>query len=282
MKGTYTQLKLALNPLGDVKEGGGELKYNCPRCEKAGAPKDKFNLQVRYSINAFHCWACDYKGPLFKLIKEYGYKEFLDLFQTTEKNIVNKTKQKRKQVYIPEYCINALNNDEARNYLFSRKITKEQIIQRQIKYCYSGEHKGCIIFPSYNEQNKLTCFVSHNFKEGKYKNYKSEEFTVFYETFIDKRSPIILTEGVYDALVLPNAIPLLGLTISEKLLLFLSNTIVYLIVDSVVEKKQVKKMLKELNKVSKASAIFLEGYKDANEAAQASPTALSCLLKNFY
>jgi len=59
MKGTELQLIEALQPLKEHKKQAGQLKYNCPRCEnELNYARDKFNLEVSYSQEIFHCWSC--------------------------------------------------------------------------------------------------------------------------------------------------------------------------------------------------------------------------------
>jgi DNA primase len=282
MNGTTTQLTQALKPLGDCKSNYNGLKYNCPKCEKTGALIDKFNLEVSLKKNVFHCWACNYKGTLWKLIKDYGFKEFLHLFVTV--HAPEEQEEEKKIFEIPQYIVNVLNNKEATDYLLSRGLTKDKIREREIKFCYAGVFKDAIIFPSYSLKGELTAFVIHWFKQKRYSVRKNDNFVSFYECFIDKRAPIILTEGVYDALVVPNAIPLLGTVPSKKLQTFLSNTEVVYVPDTDVKKTLQKQIIKDLRSVCQTvhRCRLLSVYKDINELYCKNRVVLVQELKQFY
>ncbi len=284
MLGTEKQLTLALKPLGIVKTNYNGLKYNCKCCEKSGSPIDKFNLEVSYKKNMFHCWACGYSGSIWKLIKDYGYKEYLHLFNTHVRTLEEEEKEE-KAFELPQYVINVLNNKEASSYLLGRGLTKEKIRERQIKFCYAGDFKDGIIFPSYNLEGELTAFVIHFPKQKRYSVRKNTNFNGFYESFIDKRVPIVLVEGVYDALVVPNAIPMLGThSISKGLLTFLSNTKVIYIPDTDVKKPLQKQMVKSLETVCAEVNLYkiLPIYKDVNEIFTSNRLVLVNSLKHFY
>ena len=187
MKGSLEQLKKALEPMGLVKTLGNQLKVNCPRCEgELGMEVDKFNLEVNYNKNMFHCWACNTSGNLHTLVKKYGVKEFASLFKT---NLVDNFKDENSEVEekpleLPKHAINVLNIPHAAKYLLNtRKIPKQKIRERNIKYCYDGEFKDCIIFPSYDSNNILNGFVSHNLTTKKYKKKKSKGIYLFLRIF---------------------------------------------------------------------------------------------------
>lgn len=284
MLGTSKQLELALRPLGQVKTNYNGLKYNCPICEKSGSPIDKFNLEVSLKKNMFHCWACGYSGSIWKIIKEKGYKEYLHLFDTH----IHKAEEEEEEKVIfeiPQYVINVLNNKESTDYLLSRGLTKEKIRERQIKFCYAGHFKDGIVFPSYNLAGELTAYVVHFPKQKRYTVRKNTNFVGFYESFIDKRTPIILAEGVYDALVAPNAMPMLGThSISKDMLSFLANTNVIYIPDTDVKKPLQKLMLKNLKTVCKEVNLYkiLPVYKDINQIFVSNRLVLVNSLKQFY
>lgn len=283
MKGNFQQLKQALKPLGELRSGGlNQLKINCPNCLKNGAPKDKFNLEVSFTKGKFHCWACNIKGGLSYLIKTYGQKDYASLFESV-KLPTEEDKDKNKIFELPP-TISIFLNKEATDYLLNKRgLTKEKIKERNIRYCYEGLYKGCIIFPSYNKQNQLTYFCIHNFRIGKYRERKGKDHTCFYESFIDKYSPIILTEGVYDSLSVPNSIPLLGLKLSNNFLEYLTNTKVILALDSVVDTKAKNNVFKILNSTCNSVEVYtIADYKDLNEIYLADKNRLVTELMPFY
>lgn len=282
---TQQTILQALKPLGLHRTSINQIKFNCPLCEKSGSAINKYNLEVKTSSlgGFFHCWACNYKGTLYKLVKDYGFKEFLHLFDT--RPAYEKGEAKEIVLFeLPHHIYNVLNHKESAEYLLSRGLTKEKIREREIKYCYSGVSKGAIIFPSYTSNGELTAFVIHQPKLKKYYINKKENFVCFYESFIDKRVPIIVTEGVFDALVVPNAVPILGTTISNELQIFLSYTEVIYIPDTDLFKKVKKDTLKKIQSVCKKTH-FLDltlKHKDINEAFVKDKVALTDSLRQFY
>ena len=110
-------------------------------------------------------------------------------------------------------------------YLNKRGITWGDIIKYQIGFCKSGDYKGRIIIPSYDEDNKLNFFSARSYYEDsylKYKNPKSEDGwskdIIGFGNMINWGMPIVLVEGVFDAIsIRRNAIPLFGKTVMEKL-----------------------------------------------------------------
>ena len=251
MKGSLEQLKQALVPIAPYREQGGQLKFNCPRCEnELGMDIDKFNLEISYTKNAYKCWACGQHGNLEMLVRKYGYREFVELFKNKEyKNQFGEEEEKSEILELPKHCMNVLNNPVAAKYLLERGLSKDKVRERNIKFCYADEYKNCIIFPSYDKTGRLNGFVSHNLETKKYKKRKAKDFTCFYESFIDKRSLIIVTEGAYDSLVVPNAIPMLGIGLDDAMLDFLSGTRVLLIVDNDVSKSVINGLIEQLQTV---------------------------------
>jgi len=243
--------------LGVYKLVGEQIKFNCPRCEnELNMSPNKFNLEIVYSPlrkkYAFHCWACNQHGTLYNVIKKYGYKEYLELFKTERLDEIDfKRDEIRKEVELPRYLKNVLNVEEAKEYLLSRGLTEKTILQKEIGYCYGGIYNGNIVFPSYNSNKELTSVLYHDFKNKQYRIKKGNNYICFYENFIDKNSLVILTEGIFDAIIVPNSLPLLGNEISKTLLEFLSDTKVLLILDSDLNKKIIQNRIKQLKSVCK-------------------------------
>jgi DNA primase len=109
----------------------------------------------------------------------------------------------------------------ALQYLLDRNIAAADILRYQIGYCANGSYAGRIIIPSYDVDGKLNYFTARSFysNEGlKYKNPAVSKNVVMFELHINWKYPIVLCEGVYDAMAIKrNAIPLLGKTIPNKL-----------------------------------------------------------------
>ena len=105
--------------------------------------------------------------------------------------------------------------------MYDRGLTDNDFIKYSIGYCTTGEYGGRIIFPSYSASNQLNFFVARSF-DGNYFKYKNPEVSkdiIFYENLINWNEPIILCEGVFDAVAIRrNVVPVLGKSISKELL----------------------------------------------------------------
>lgn len=124
-----------------------------------------------------------------------------------------------------------------RKYLYERGLTDNDIIKYSIGYCTSGEYGGRVIIPSYSSSNSLNYFVARSYDGSyfKYKNPEASKDIIFFENLINWNQPIILCEGVFDAMAIKrNAIPILGKNISDSLykkILQSSLTDIYIALD---------------------------------------------------
>ena len=79
-----------------------------------------------------------------------------------------------------------------------------------------------IIIPSYDKDGTLNYFSARSFDKNssrKYKNPQTSRDIIPFEFYINWNSPLILCEGVFDALAIKrNVIPLLGKNISKELM----------------------------------------------------------------
>lgn len=262
----HDQLLSALKPLGDYRLNFSNTKFNCPKCEAMGAPLDKFNLEVNLDKNVFRCWACHYKGPIYQLVEAYGYEELSSLFKKA-KGKVSQDKARDLALSLPSGLMNAIQSDNAKKYLYSRGFDDYHIKRRDIRYCYEGKMKGQLIFPSYNSQKQLNYWVAHNPSNGKYWRCALNTNVCFWESYIDRYLPIVLVEGIYDTVGLPNALPLLGLNVNDYTLDFLSNCTIILILDKSVAKTAENGIVKLLKSVAKHLSVYtLVDFEDPNEA----------------
>ncbi len=245
--------------LGKSKSTFQGLKYCCPKCDKG----QKYNLEINLNESSlkpftFKCWSCQYSGHIKKLLKDYAISnDWSSYFKTEAKSIVHK-ELTIKNIELP-LCSSYHLNEEVKNYLEKeRRISNFFLKERRVYYCYSKEEKlyGSIIFPFFNEKNELISYSTLNLKTKKYKNHTTINF-IPYNNFIDKRLPIFLTEGVFDALSLPvNGLPILGTMIPLEILRFVYNKNIVLCFDNDYQSNLKEEMIKKL---------FLYGCKSISE-----------------
>lgn len=140
-------------------------------------------------------------------------------------------------------------------FLKSRGVTTDDIYRYQIGYCDDGKYKNRIIIPSFDRNMQLNYFVSRTYyDEGmKYKNPPASRNNIIFENLINWRMPVVLVEGMFDAIaVRRNCVPLLGKILSDKLkqtLVEKKPPIVYVMLDEDAQKEalQIESYLKSVN-----------------------------------
>ena len=137
------------------------------------------------------------------------------------------------------------------SYLKRRGIGGIDILRYSMGYCSSNGYSNRIIIPSYDGDGKLNYFIARDMfpnSKFKYKNPPISKNTVGFELFINWSDPIILCEGIFDAIAIRNnAIPLFGK--------FPSKTLVMRLVE-----KKVKKVYVALDEDAKQDAIKLSKF----------------------
>ena len=135
--------------------------------------------------------------------------------------------------------------NKVRRYLYKRGLTDNDFTKYNIGYCMTGDYAGRIIIPSYDENNNLNFFVGRTFEDAfmKYKNPSASKDIVVFENMINWDQPLVLVEGVFDAMAVKrNAVPILGKTLSKSLMKKLVSSKVqdiYIALDKDAEKKAV-------------------------------------------
>ena len=101
----------------------------------------------------------------------------------------------------------------ALRYLDQRGVSASDIIKYSIGYCEGGDYKHKIIVPSYDFNGRLNYFVGRSFYDTayKHKNPTVSKDVVGFDMLVNWDLPIVICEGVYDAIAIRmNAIPLFG------------------------------------------------------------------------
>lgn len=204
--------------------------FTCPKCNHH-KPKLEVNLHTdENGQNPFECWVCGFKGRTIKsLLKqlqvpaEQAYEILKYVRKGDEVGYAPTSVVELPKEFQPVYTITSTNiiGNKVKRYLYNRGFTDRDFLKYNIGYCTSGEYAGRIIVPSYNENNQLNFFVARTYENAyhKYRNPESSKDIVGFENLINWNQPIILVEGVFDAIAVKrNAIPILGKTLSKSLL----------------------------------------------------------------
>ena len=235
----------------------GEYQFFCPKCSH-----HKRKLQVNLQSGMSHCWVCNLSAhTILQLLKKVSapqhiLKEVASYITTKSLTYVGNT-QLRNEIILPmEYKQLWIKSDDiikkhAMKYLRQRNFNSIDILRYSIGYCSSGPYRNRIIIPSYDNEGKLNYFIARDiFPESrmKYKNPSVSKDIIAFDLFINWNKPIILCEGVFDAIsIRNNAIPLLGK--------FLSN-----VLKTKLVKKKVKKIYIALDEDAKQDAVKLAKF----------------------
>ena len=272
--------KILYETLGNYSDKGHELLFTCPVCNHH---KRKFSVNL--DKNVYKCWVCDHRGRnVRRIVRRFGsytqlqkwdeitnrsdLERFADLFMEPERA------DDAQKMELPEEFVSLCSNKipatgmYALRYLQKRGVTKADILKWKIGYCFGGEYRNRIIVPSFDDEGDVSYFIARSYTGDsyKYKNPKASKNIVFNELYIDWNSDLTLVEGVFDALVAGNAVPILGSTLrsgSELLRKIVRNdTPVYIALDPDAAKKErrIIKMLLEYD--IELYKIDVSGYED--------------------
>jgi len=243
---------LLLNSLEGVlgksgKRARNNYAFHCPFCNHK---KPKLEVQLvtnEKGENPWECWVCKTRGKTIRsLLRQLkvpseiardvlAYVSKGELVRYHEDDFVKLPEEFQPLFSASNESIIA---NKIRRYLHKRGITELDILKYNIGYCLTGDYEGRIIIPSYDENNQLNYFVGRSFENSyyKYKNPSASKDIIAFENFINWNLPIVLVEGVFDAIAAKrNAIPILGKSLSNSLLKkIVSNNVkqVYIALDS--------------------------------------------------
>jgi DNA primase len=218
----------------------GNRAYRCPECNHHKL-KLEINLdETSTNFQFYQCWVCGFKGKklttLFKKI-EVDPDKFSQL-KLLVKSSSTGSKQliETKKVTLPKEFISLINPPKSLatkhvlHYLKNRNVKHEDIIKYNIGYCEFGSYSNMVIIPSYDEKGNLNYFTARSYDKNskiKYRNPDISRDIIGLELFINWNVPIILCEGMFDAMAIKrNAIPLLGKNIQSSLMKKIINSTV--------------------------------------------------------
>lgn len=250
-----------------------DYTFHCPVC-KHHKPK----LVVNVVTGKYNCWTCHPptkgKTPV-SLFKKLGAPsdKILEMKGYFKGDKTNVDDIKTERLWLPEEFLSLQNPDsslEARyamTYLKMRGISDKDIVKYNIGYCKRGRYRNRVIVPSYNSKGDLNYFIARSFEKEATKKYDAPSVKktdiIGMEYFVNWSVPVILCEGIFDAIAIKrNAIPLFGKTIPKSLMLKLVESqvkTVYLALDKDALKEALDYSQNLLNHGKEVYLIELEG-----------------------
>ena len=268
---------LANSVLGSGKQTArGNIAYTCPHCQHH-KPKLEINFtENKKGHNPWHCWVCDKRGksiiPLLR--KANASPDKIDYALTLVKDVnYSYNDVAVAALTLPDEFISLNNADipnitmrHAQAYLKKRNISKHDILQYNIGYCESGLYKNMLVIPTYDAEGKLNYFTARSFEKEPYIKYRNPQISrdiIPNEHFINWNIPIILCEGLFDAIAIKrNAIPLLGKSMQSNLM----KKIVTSVVDKIyiaLDKDAIKQSLRFCEKLmAEGKEVYLVDLQD--------------------
>ena len=202
---------------------GNELAFYCPFCHH-----HKQKLQVNTETQKWHCWTCNSGGKkLTSLLRKLDVDKktisvIREIYGDTNYSHSQEDSETKIFISLPKEYISLANEPKGFNpeykhaihYLTQRGIGIAEIVKYGIGYCKDGLYARRIIIPSYNSDGSLNYFISRSYyseERMKYKNPPISKNIICLDSQINWNEPVILCEGVFDAITIRrNAIPLLG------------------------------------------------------------------------
>ena len=219
-------LDKALKSKGNKLKKTNEYMYWSPFVQH-----HKPKLQVNIETGKWHCWVSNQGGHnLFQLLKQVNadrilFKELSDAVGSTyytsdkkdDKQIILNLPKEAKPLWNGGDSVQKLH---ALKFIYERGLDMSDVIRYNLHYCLNGIYQNRIIIPSYDSNGQLNYFVGRDFYKGgmKYKNPPVPKDIIGFDLYVNWSEPIILCEGVFDAMAIKNnSIPLFGKTILPKL-----------------------------------------------------------------
>lgn len=219
--------------------------FHCPICNHK-----KPKLIVNISTGQYNCWTCHPatkgKTPV-SLFKKLGVEKErmveMKSYYKGDRTKIEDTEIVR--VFLPKEFISMTENDKsleyrhAAVYLKNRGINESDIRKYNIGYCKTGRYRNRVIVPSYDKNGQVNYFIARSFEKDPYQKYDAPSVNkteiIGLEYFINWSVPVILCEGIFDAISIKrNAVPLFGKSITKALMLKLVESqvkTVYLALD---------------------------------------------------
>lgn len=283
------------------RKSRGNYAFTCPNCQHV-----KKKLEINLDLKYWECWVCGardgFKGKkITTLLKKLKKEEFLnELYvilpeergsgnykpKSTTVNPVIALPKEFTSLFEPKNSLEKIKSKQALAFLKSRNVLNEDIVKYNIGICHGGDYLDRVIIPSYDSEANLNYFVTRDYTGNAFQKYKNPPVSsdiIGFELFINWDIPVILCEGVFDALAIKrNVVPLFGKVIHQNLMKKLVGskvTKIYISLDSDAQKDSLK-YAEEL--LGYGKKVFLVNIKDGKDASELGFKAYLDVLSQTY
>jgi len=284
------KLRILREILGEPIRVGKEHLFQCPKCNH-----HKKKLSVNLNKDKFKCWVCEYSGStVYRLVRRLGsFKQQNEWQQFLDERLVDLSsfeqvfmdaldwgasgEEELQRTPLPSEFVSLTGRDlpssaiPALKFLAQRGLNTDDVLRWKVGYCATGEYANRVLFPSFDIRGSVNYFVARAYDNSwkKYTNPPAKRNIVFNELYVDWQSDLSLVEGVFDAVVAGNAVPILGSSLRDDSKLFRQivkhDTPVYVAMDSDAEKKAMNLIKKLLTFDIELYKVDISPYSDVGE-----------------
>ncbi len=208
-----------------VSSDGINCAVSCPSCNEN--KKVKLKLVIRLDDGRYQCWVCGIKGGNIAYLASKYRKNADELFSVFGKKIKKDQDESPELLQLPSessFLLKSTRDPDQKaavRYIKSRGLNRTDVYRWRMMYSPSRSHRRRVIVPSFDIEGKLNYFISRSIDEDRKPRYVNSRVPkndiIFNEIDIDWKRPIVLVEGVFDAMKCgENVIPILGSTLSKK------------------------------------------------------------------
>jgi hypothetical protein len=219
---------------GIFSKNGKNISVLCPSCKKSSKTSNKKKLSICLETGRYHCWVCEKtkgKNVCFLVKKNTKDSNIIEqIFNLFEVENTNLQLSEKEELSLPnDFKLLSLCKTKscayAKNYLYKRNVSDENILRYKIGVSQESKFVNRVIFPSFDSDLNLNYYLTRTYDKNnkiKYRNCDAnKKDIIFNENMIDWRKPLVLVEGVFDALKInTNVACMLGSWIDESHLLF--------------------------------------------------------------
>ena len=202
-----------------VSNDGINCAVRCPSCDEN--KKNKFKLIIRLDDGRYQCWVCGIKGSNIAYLASKHKKNADDLFSVFGKKKKKDLEPTVEPLKLPLECKFLLDEKLDPDQRAAIRYVKSRGLNQKDVYRWRMLYRRRIIVPSFDSEGALNYYIARTIdadRKPKYTNSKiPKNDIIFNEIDIDWRSPIVLVEGVFDAMKCgENVVPILGSSLSKK------------------------------------------------------------------
>ncbi len=215
---------------GELESDEKNIHVSCPACKDFR--RDKKKLYIALDAGWYNCWVCNTSGKnisyLFRKYAPNHYQQCVSIFGID--NSSRAPEEVEEDVSFPadaKLVVDFSSDPDARDvyaYLKNRGLSRVDMYRWRV--CTSNEfgYRRKALFPSFDDSGKINYFVARSIDETKFK-YNNAKIPkskiIFNEIDMDWNQPVILVEGVFDAVKCPdNTAVALGSTLPRSSLLY--------------------------------------------------------------